>query len=512
MIPTIVEGYNAAFLVAGSSSSGRNFTFYGEDTDGEQRGIFPRFTEEILDAFEKKKEENSTISCELEAIDISGETYVDLLASRKSKSSQPKEEEQQQLKLQTGADGARLTGCTSVEVNSAKDFRTTVKQLARVVKRRNCTHTVSLRFTESFEFEDPENKGQSITKSRRVRVVFIILRNLPPSFQRVIDVAAEHDSGENPMAKVPIREAAISKLYPEVFQQGYNLTFISCLSPYYEHVRDNLNTLTFNTKAKKLRGKPKLVQDESLVEMRKLADEVKDLKVAARKQNQAMQLVQQELNAREVELMKQEANYNEVCNNIKKTQEETFLTTVSRNMEVDKNKKEKKALYLEMNQDKKKREKYEKLLREIDDAKFRTEENERKANAEKDKQEALQQSVQAAEKEEKEVQDIENFNVAGKEDQKKEIIASSPLHKADEKEINELKKKVKEIQNNDESVPQMKEIQAEYDKAYAAEAPSREKKDLEKEIEKLEKEIKDVEAETKKLQDEIDAQKCCSVM
>lgn len=62
-------------------------------------------------------------------------------------------------------------------------------QLMRVVNKRNTTHTVKLLFTETFEFDDPENVDQPIRKSRRVRVLFVLLRSMPSAFQRCIDVA-----------------------------------------------------------------------------------------------------------------------------------------------------------------------------------------------------------------------------------------------------------------------------------------------------------------------------------
>ncbi|RHW68241.1 kinesin-like protein [Trypanosoma brucei equiperdum] len=75
-----------------------------------------------------------------------------------------------------------------------------VRQLSQVVPKRNSCHTVTLRIVESFQFTDPE-QGQAVTMSRRVNVLFALLRNMPLGFQRCVDIAVERDSGENPWGR-----------------------------------------------------------------------------------------------------------------------------------------------------------------------------------------------------------------------------------------------------------------------------------------------------------------------
>lgn len=521
MIPSIVEGYNAAFCVAGGASSGRGYTFYGEDIDGPNRGILPRFAEDIFDAFSKQKRENSFLAAEIEVIEISGDNYIDMLAGRRSKLAAD-----QELKVISTPNGPRLSGATALDVSGPGDFRTILKQASKNVGARNTTHTVTIRFTETYEFDDPENYGQSVNKSRRVQVLFALMRNLPPAFQRCVDVAVEHDGGENPMAKVPTRETAFTRLFPELLQQGYNANYISCISPYYEHVREDVNTLQFVLKTKKLKCKPQLNQDESLVEMRRLADEVKDLKVVARKQSETMNVVQRELNAREVELMKQEAAYNRVNREILDAEQSIQEAADARDAEALKNKKARKQVDKELAVKRKeiqavqsakagKDEEAKKAQRAADDAKVRTQVLEDKIAKQKENTKAYQRRLDAHMAEEKAVEEVEAFNIASPDEQERIILSKSELHKPAERELEKLQKEQADFKAADDTEQRLAALKPEYDKVYLAEKPSREKEELLKEIAQLEKEIADAESETRRLQAEIDQKKSqcgCTVM
>ncbi|KPA81594.1 putative mitochondrial kinesin-like protein [Leptomonas pyrrhocoris] len=522
MIPAIVEGYNTAFCVAGASSSGRFYTLYGKEPEGAECGILPRFADDIFAALKRNAQANSTLSVELEAIDIMGEAYVDLLAVTRRANA----DSQDTLKLQMTPAGPRLIGANSVDIEDATQLQKTIRQLFHIVEKRNCTHTVSLRFTETFEFEDPENFNQSVSKSRRVQVLFVLLRNMPSAFQRCIDVAVEHDSGENPLAKVPVRESAFTRLYPSLLQQGFHLNFISCVSPYYEYGREDINTLQFSMKVKQLKGRPKQSQDESLVEMRRLADELKDLKVEEKKQNAAMVVVQNELNAREVELMKQEAKYNKVANDIIESQRSVKLATVGRNLEADRSNRVRREIDKELNAKRAEIKKFQaaqtsnqtttnKLMRDADDAKVRADAAEKKVEKQKENMAIYEQRLKEYEADDRAVEKIEAFNLAAPDEQKAMLIADSEEKKRADAAVQRIEHERASAKAFDDTDDRVRELQKEYDVAYEKTGPSREKKQLEDEIEKNQKEIDDAEKEMRQLQADIDEKKSqcqCSLM
>ncbi|CCW63841.1 unnamed protein product [Phytomonas sp. EM1] len=525
-IPGILEGYNAAFIVAGASNSGRLYTLYGDNPDGPNRGLLPRFAETIFEAFEKQSHEDSVLSLRMECIDIVGESYVDLLAVPRGRTNAPPFGGGEDLKVVQAAEGARLHGATEAELRGPTDFRALLRQIHRGVVGRNHTHTVSLRFTETFRFDDPDNFGQPVNKSRHVHVVFALLRNMPPAFQRCIDVAVEHDSGENPLAKVPVRETAFTRLYPFVLQQGYHLHVISCVSPYYEHVRENLNALLFAVKVKSLVGKPKLHQDEQLLEMRLLADEVKDLKVTVRQQNEATQIVQKELNARELELMRQEAMYNEANSALKQQQVKLRLVAIARNFEATRSKYalekmrqqfKQKLRELESSQGKHQNgiDSSDDLMQAIDDCKIRTEALELKIRKQTENIKVYESRIDKYNAEKEELAYLEKFNASTPEAQAKSLVEHSAEHKAALEEIRKLQKEEAAIRASDNSDERMKAFQKEYDLVYAAEKPTRDKEALLKQIETLENETALADTEIMQLQAEIEQSKSkcnCAVM
>ncbi|KAK7194008.1 kinesin-like protein [Novymonas esmeraldas] len=523
-IPAIVEGYNTAFCVAGASSSGRFYTLYGGEAQGANRGILPRFAEDILVAFKKNALANSFLSVELEAIDISGESYIDLLAIGRRTGTQ--KESADSIKLQSTPTGPRLTGVNSIDVESTPELQKAIQQLHRIVEKRSCTHTVSMRFTETFEFEDPANANQSVSKSRRVQVLFVLLRNMPSAFQRCVDVAVEHDSGENPLAKVPVRETAFTKLYPTLLQQGFHLNIISCVSPYYEYMREAINTLQFSVKVKELKGNPQPVQDESLVEMRRLADEVKDLQVEERKQHEAMSVVQGELNAREVELMKQEANYNKTASDIIESQHHVKLAAIGRNMEAERSNRARKHINMELNKKRAEIKAFQqaqtstdaatkKLMRDADDAKVRADAMEAKVKKQKENTAIYEARLKEYEEEDQLTEKIEAFNIASPDEQRNILINESEEKKAADAEAQKIEIERSTAKAFDTTEERKRAIQADYDAAYKASAPSREKQQLEEEIAKYEREIADAEKEMRRLQGEIDEKKAqcqCTLM
>ncbi|CCW69933.1 unnamed protein product [Phytomonas sp. Hart1] len=525
-IARVVAGYNAAFLLAGAANSGRFYTLYGDDLEGPDRGILPRFADDIFHAFARQSHENRTLSARMECVEMAGETYVDLLALRRSRTPRQAATAGEELKVVQGVDGARLSGATEVEIKGPEDLHSYLRQIQRAAIGRTNTHTVSLRFTETFQFDDPENFGHPVNKSRHVHVVFALLRNMPMAFQRSLDVAVEHDSGENPLAKVPVRETAFTRLFPLIFQQGYNLSVISCVTPYYEHVRENLNALLFAVKVKSLVGKPKLHQDERLLEMRLLADEVKDLKVTVRKQNEATQIVQKELNSREVELMRQEALYNDSNYALKKQQEKLKLAAIAHNFEATRSKHalekikqhyKKKIKELETSKEVKSLSIYstDSLMQAIDDSKIRNESLELKIRKQNEILKEYESRFDKYNEEKEELAYLKKFNNAPPSEHKKLFAEHSAAHKAAEKEIRKLKEEEAAVRATDNSDERMKGFQKEYDLVYAAEKPSRDKRSLLKQIEKLENETTQADKEIMQLQTEIDESKSqcnCTVM
>lgn len=527
IISQIADGDSTAVLVAGGASSGRYHTMYGDAPDGPNSGLAWRFVDDLFAELYKRKKEESAISAALQVVDIAGDNYVDCLLPPKKK--------EVPLKLITSLnEGSQLQGVTTVTVSSADEVKAQLRRIYTAVEKRNTTHTISLAFTETFEFSDPDNNGQSVRKSRRFRVLLAMLRNMPAAFQRCVQVAVEHDSGENPMAKVPVRETPFTRLFPEVLQQGYALTVISCVSPFFEHVKEDISTLGFAVKVLQLVGKPKRQQDASLQEMRRLADEVKDLKTEVRQQNESMMIVQEELNNREVQLMMQEEAYQRSREDLTLAKEDLQLAIIGRNYQVDRSRRNRRRMQLELEEQKKAINRLQKEIEKQEDANASSLQVIREAEArvvtldaqtakEAENLAVYQSRMAAFDAEDKEIKAMEDFNFASPDEQERIMRAEGSNSPQDLKEIHHQE------QLTAASSSRLDEVKAEYERALedenklhaeqAAKAKSagkgnmaaadKKKKDceaMEKQITQMNTEIADIDKQLK------EGQSCCVVM
>lgn len=433
-LASLSQGYSMAYMVAGAASSGRFYTMFGNlpkdpAVGTPDEGLLFRFARNVFPEIEKVKEEESVLTCEMQAFEISGENYVDCLAPAKKGSGKEVE-----LKLVPSPEGPKLAGAHTVYVSTTEDLLKQFTRLHPIMKKRsNSTCTICLKFTETFEFNDPELEGQPVRKSRHFYALFVLLRHTPAAFTRCLTVAVEHDTGANPLAKVPVREAALTRLYPDIFLQGYALNVISCVSPYFEHAKETLNTLSFSEAVQQLVGKPKRHQDAKLLEMRRLAEEVKELKTEVRKKNDSMAIVQKEVNAREMELIKKEEIHARAREDLDLAKEDLQLAIIGRNYQVDKSLRARKEIQLEIDSEKKQikaiqreidhqNDERDKVLHAVRQAELRVAALETHIETEKKNKEEYNRRVEAIKNMEREIEQMEIFNSSPLEEQEKVVL------------------------------------------------------------------------------------------
>lgn len=556
ILPSIVQGYPAAFLLMGAPESGKSATMYGSELDpnasaeenDERRGIVYRFCRDIFSAFADSFQENANLAVEVELVEFYGEVPLDLLnpgshraamaASRGASTPNKSLAASMSAASANAADdavkvvmdsneGVRLQGVQRANVNSPEELENTIRNGLKNMKRRKSTHTIQMRFTETFEFQDPANPGQSVTKARRISVLFALMRApLPPSFHRCIDVAIERDSGESPNAVVPTRESLFTKLYADLFSHGYHTTFVTCISPFVDHAKDAVAMMQFATKIRKIRCNPKQNHDESLVELRKLADEVKGLKTEVIRQNENMQVVQEELNRREEELMRQEHLHADQTAALEETRTTISLESAAilviqkrQQKQEDDERKALQELSDQLDSDKKRlrsvieERRAEELL--IAEETARSNQLESKRAAVLDEARPYQENIAAHEEELAALQKLEEFIAAEPAERQKDVAETFRQLEEIQKRIPEVELERKEARGelgeakirHDEVVPQHNEFkrrQENLKKVKEAEAAQA----------ALEKEIAVLEAEDKQLKEEIDKapKGCCVVM
>eukprot|EP00744_Colponema_vietnamica_P004223 GILI01006343.1.p1 GENE.GILI01006343.1~~GILI01006343.1.p1 ORF type:complete len:707 (+),score=173.91 GILI01006343.1:74-2194(+) len=308
LFPSILEGYSAAFIVLGAADTGKATTMFGDETwAATNLGLFPRFIEDLFIKFNEKVRGETTLKFEASCVEVIGtareEKFVDLL----KKSADLKV-------VDTETEGVILEGSARVTCESASDIIEQVKKAVKPVRaRKNSSYAITIHITDTTTYKNLENPNAAPKiLSRRSAVSFSILRALHSNatFARCVDNAVERDTGVNTRSKPPTRDSCWTRLFADVFLQKLNVTTISCVSPYYEHVKESAVTLEYAKKLGDIRTFPCLRTDQTEVEYRRLADEIHNLDESVNQANQTIQIIQDEIDRchREYE---DAASYNE---------------------------------------------------------------------------------------------------------------------------------------------------------------------------------------------------------
>jgi hypothetical protein len=592
VIPRIVEGYNAAFLVYGANECGRSYTMFGPasqiassvsfDNSGESagfsssaplapsasmdaptlsprtsntsKGFFYRFCGEIFSAYQQVFAENSSsLSVEVEVVEIVNDQYHDLLNPSKQTNSQAashsrststlarsnpvpsasfgmaRADDSETIKVVLDpVEGSKLSGVTRANVSNGEQLEQVVRSALKPLRRRKSTHVVHLRLTETFEFSDPADIGnKKLSKARRVNVIFALLHALPPSFHRCVDVAIERDSGEKPSAMVPYRDSAFTKLYADIFMQGYNTTFVNCVSPYFEHVKDAMNTLTFALKIRKIRCNPKLNQDESLVELRKLSDEVKGLKSQVVRENESLNVVQSELDRRERDIINREYILAEQQAALSESRSERQLHDVVVAVQAMRKNRGEAKKFDHIDCLEKTVQRRNAVLRGLIEERLRIDGEVKETKRKSDELEVLrlqheaisapfQAKIVARNDQEEEIQALEVFVAAEPDEKMKEIAEALETKRSLSAQVLEVENEKKNTRSalGDAKI-RLDELKPNYDAIQEEESRRSEVLDLKKQLKSLEDELHKIDADNERLQREIDkapSQGCCTMM
>eukprot|EP00758_Cryptobia_borreli_P018264 Tbor_TRINITY_DN6644_c0_g1::TRINITY_DN6644_c0_g1_i1::g.3094::m.3094 len=488
---SIQEGYGTGVVIYGAADSGKHHTLYGSEWEGADRGIFPRFAEDIFSILAEQKRENATITVEVEVFEIVNEVYVDLLSSKRMK---------EELKVRDDPqEGIIIQGITRIVVPSSQALISTVRKVIKSKKRKN-THIINLRITETYLFKDTDSKCPETTKNRRINVFFALVEPvMPPSYTRCYDLAIERDIGENTQAKPPVRDCAFTRICSDMFYQNINVTLIGCVSPFFKDVKETFNTVSFCNRVKYIRTNPKLNHDNSTLELRKLADEMKDLTQCVEKTNEAQQIVQDELDKRQIELERQERINEEL--KIELAEERSIQGRIkdTLQMEVDRLRRENNERKREVNIIISKIEKLraqtrsmviesEELKKEKMAALKRISNMELEINHQSDLNEPFDSQIQMYRQEEARVKEMEDFINAGPEGRLLQIAALVKVSDTLKRENMTLSDEVEMMKNETAGINRKKALtEFQYNLI------------KEKELAQIEKEIKELEAEIKKM-------------
>lgn len=293
--PSILEGYGSAFVVMGGPETGKTTTMFGDEKwSDENKGIFPRFVEEVFDRFKNNIRGDTTLKFEVSCVEIPiaarEEKYIDLLHKKADVTLRVADTENE---------GLILEGSARMECETPQDMLDCVRRAVRPLRARKTSNyaiTIHVCLTTTYKNLENPNAPPKIL-SRRVAVSFSVMRSVftNATFARCIDNAVDRDNGSNARAKPPTRDSCWTKLFADIFLQKLNVTTIMCASPYYEHAKENGSAFEMAKKLSEIKTAPILRADESEVEYRRLADEIHNLDNEVTNTNQNIDFIQTEI-------------------------------------------------------------------------------------------------------------------------------------------------------------------------------------------------------------------------
>lgn len=294
--PSILEGYGSAFVVLGGAETGKATTMFGDDKWSDtNKGIFPRFVEDVFVRFQEKARGDTALKFEVSCVEIPcaarEEKFIDLL-NKKTPSADLRVAD-------TENEGLILEGSARMYCENAQDMIECVRKAVRPLRARKTSNyaiTVHVCMTTTYKnLENPLAPPKIL--SRRLAISFSVMRSIftNATFARCIDNAVERDTGANAKSKPPTRDSCWTKLFADIFLQKLNVTMITCVSPYYEHAKENGNAFEMAKKLGEIKTFPVLRADQSEVEYRRLADEIHNLDNEVNSTNQTIDFIQNEI-------------------------------------------------------------------------------------------------------------------------------------------------------------------------------------------------------------------------
>ena len=333
MAQTVVEGFNTVTVVAGFGTTGKHHTLFGDISqvystgpDG-SAGLIPRFADDVFARLQKAKPNgtaDSSVAVEVEVYELDdGKNINDLLMSKRAKAQLDYDGKKLVIK-DDPIEGQIVENGTRVAVDTPAALVAQVRKAhANPAYRKEWGHlVVAVRLTETLHFKDPNDPGKLVKKTGKASAIFALIHGRPNAFMRCVDAAALHDSGENPHAKVPYREATLTRLIADFWSGNCRGQFIGCFSPYHGHVKDSLDMVDVAAKLAKVRTHPKLSYDSQTNAFRRLDQEVAAMQTAAQKAEESQRVVQEELDRRQRALENVSKRHDEQALALHEAQEE----------------------------------------------------------------------------------------------------------------------------------------------------------------------------------------------
>mmetsp|Transcript_53677 Transcript_53677/g.165116 ORF Transcript_53677/g.165116 Transcript_53677/m.165116 type:complete len:645 (-) Transcript_53677:14-1948(-) len=320
MAKNVFEGFNATAVVMGHGKSGKSSILMGDIGSAAKdealpegpvpleanAGLLPRFCNDLFTSLSSKPS-NCKMAITVECVGFDDtHTITDMVSAKRAASSGTKHVDPEPLKVREEANGPAVAGTHKLPVSSAASMLDAVQHgysRYRKFKARASTHLVFIiRCEETLTFADPSSPNEAITKKGYATAMFALVVGRPTAFFRCVDSAYQRDSGDNDKAKVPFREASLTRLLQDFFGGNTFPYSFACVGPHHVTAKDAVVVLEMAAKIEVIRTRPRISYDETTTEFRRLDDEVNTLSTELSAAKEAHEVIQEELSARQSKL------------------------------------------------------------------------------------------------------------------------------------------------------------------------------------------------------------------
>ena len=273
-VESVLEGYNSTIFAYGQTGTGKTHTMEGftYDPNDNERGLVPRTVEEIFSNIENNSNNNTKFIIRVSYLQLYNENISDLLKPerqnlniREDKKKGIYVENLSEWVVRNSNDiyslleqGAlnRTTSATNMNDVSSRShaiFIITVEQLIKYDEKLSITKIGKLNLVDlagSERIKITGAKGKQLEESKRINKSLSALGN-------VINALSENKKNLH----IPYRDSKLTRLLEDSLGGNCKTIMITMISPCQDFFSENLSSLLFAKRAKKIKNKPIINQD-----------------------------------------------------------------------------------------------------------------------------------------------------------------------------------------------------------------------------------------------------------
>ncbi|XP_034293322.1 kinesin-like protein KIF14 isoform X1 [Pantherophis guttatus] len=301
LLETAFEGYNACLFAYGQTGSGKSYTMMGFDDD--ERGIIPRFCQNLFYQIAEKETEQTTYHLEISYFEVYNEKIHDLLIFRAENGEKkqplrvrehpvfgPYVEDltanavssysdiQNWLQLGNKHRATAATGMNDKSSRSHSVFTLVMTQTkAEIVEKKEYEHRIISR-VNLVDLAGSERCSTGQTSGERLKEGASINKSLL-TLGKVISALSEQNQSRKKLF-VPYRDSVLTWLLKESLGGNSKTSMIATISPAASNVEETLSTLRYAKQACFIINTAKVNEDMNMKLIQELKAEIEKLKLA----------------------------------------------------------------------------------------------------------------------------------------------------------------------------------------------------------------------------------------